>query len=339
MTPTFPNQKWEEKPAGDSGFDAEKFNAIKSWLDDQPRDRPYRVVIIRHGYLVAEWDYLLGSDDQQRLASASKSIFSCVLGIAVEEGVIGSADDKLIDYYPEAFDVPEGYGPKPGRYVFDKDKEITLRQLISNTSGYMKPGEIPGSVFHYQTFGMNVLTHAIAKSYGLYDISDPVGSPGFKVLVDRMLREPIGANWGYAQMNFDLHEKAKIQIFGYYNDTLSTALDMARLGWLWCNWGNWQGRQLVPEHWLRAATSTAPDILKNSSQDTWKYGHGFWTNDHGKLFPHLPRDSFSAQGAGSQQIWVCPSLDLVVVQSPGTYHKDEENDMGLLKVVVDAVNR
>jgi len=62
-----------------------------------------------------------------------------------------------VDYYPEMMDIAEDEGPKPGRYAFEKDWDITFRQLICNTSGYMKPGEEPGKVFHYQTFGMNIL--------------------------------------------------------------------------------------------------------------------------------------------------------------------------------------
>lgn len=334
---TFPNKSWDQLNPVKAGFDPGKLGAIKNWLDDQPVYKPYRIVLIRHGYLVAEWNRSIGREERQNLASASKSIFSCILGVAIEEGVIGSADDLLEDYYPEAFDVPDGYGPKPGRFVFEKDHAITLRQLITNTSGYMKPGEYPGKVFHYQTYGMNVLTHAISKAYGLYDFADPIGSPGFKELIDRMLKEPIHADWSYYQGNFDLHPDAKNNIFGYYDGVAASALDMGRLGWLWCNWGRWDKRQLIPESWLRHAVQTAPKIRQYAPKEQWKYGHGFWSNDYDQLFPSLPLDSFSAQGAGSQQIWVCPSLDLVVVQSPGVYEKDRENASGLLRYILDAI--
>jgi len=242
----------------------------------------------------------------------------------------------LVDYYPEAMDVPQGEGPKEGRYVFEKDRQITFRQLISNTSGYMKPGEEPGTVFHYQTYGMNVLTHAIAKTYGLYDTRDPEGSLGLKVLVDEKLGKPIGASWSYYLANFDLHPKARISIFGYYEGVNASALDMARLGWLWRNGGRWEREQVVPEDWLREATRTAPMIREHCPREQWKYGYGFWANDYGELWPSLPRDSFAASGAGRQHIWVCPSLDLVVVQSPGQWEDQAENDAGLLSMVVDA---
>ncbi len=132
----------------------------------------YRVVIVRSGSVVAEWAHGVAHDKQWGMASAAKSIYSSALAIAIEEGKIGSADDRVVDDYPVMMDVPDGTGPKPGRYAFEKDRAITFRQLISNTSGYMKPGEEPGAVVHYQTFGMNILCHAIATAYGFWDVAD-----------------------------------------------------------------------------------------------------------------------------------------------------------------------
>lgn len=333
----YPADQWETIAPESAGFDPAKLGQAGQWLEDNVGDRRYRAVIVRGGRLVAEWNHGVARDAQLELKSATKSIFSSILGIVIAEGKLPSADARLIDYYPEAFDVPEGTGPKPGRYVFDKDHAITFRQLISNTSGYMKPGEEPGQVFHYQTYGMNILTHALAKIYGDYDIDDPEGSPGLKPLVERYLREPIGATWGYYSANFDLGPQARINIFGYYDGVQATALDMARLGWLWRNWGRWGDRQVIPEAWLREATQIAPDIRAHCPEDQWQYGYAFWTNAEGVLWPSLPHDSYAASGAGSQHIWVCPSLDLVVTQSPGLWDDQAENDTGLLKLVVEAI--
>ena len=52
-------------------------------------------------------------------------------------------------------EVQEGQGPKPGRHAFSEDKNVTFRQLIANTFGYMKPKEKSGKVFLYQSYGMN----------------------------------------------------------------------------------------------------------------------------------------------------------------------------------------
>ena len=341
MTPNtsvFPGANWEVTTPGEAGMNAEKLAEAKRRLvrdAEGSGDGRYRVVIVRGGRLVAEWNFGLQSEDRLRMASATKSLFSCILGIAIEDGRIESADSRLVDYYPEAMDVPEGAGPKPGRYAFPKDRDITLRQLISNTSGYMKPGEEPGKVFHYQTFGMNALIHATAKAYGLYDATKPEES-GYRRLIDDWLRKPIGASWGYYVMNFEHGPEARTNIFGYYDGVASTALDMARLGLLWMNWGRWEQTQVIPEGWLREATKTAPNIVENCPREQWRYGYGFWTNDYGEDFADLPRDSYSAVGAGYQHIWVCPSLDVVVVQSPGPWESQEARDPVLLKTISEA---
>ncbi len=332
----YPSKTWDTIPSAEAGIDPETLEAARIWMRDAAGEQPYRVVIVRGGRLVAEWYHGVEPGAQLWMASATKSIFSSVLAIAVDEGRISSADARIVDYYPEAMDVPQGEGPKPGRHVFPQDRAITFRQLISNTSGYMKPGEEPGHVFHYQTFGMNILTHAIARVYGLYDPADPAASPGLRALIDQKLRLPMDASWGYYLNNFEHPPQARTHIWGYYEGVKASALDMARLGWLWLNWGRWADLQLVPERWLREATRTAPDVVANCPREQWKYGYAFWTNDHGQLWPSLPRDSYAAAGAGSQHVWVCPSLDLVVVQSPGLWETQEQLDDGLLRLVAQA---
>ncbi len=334
---TFPKTEWEIIEPADAGFDKERLLRAKAWLDEQGED--YRVVIVRGGRVVAEWNRGVAREVQQKMASASKSVLSCALAIAVEEGKIGSADERVVDYYPAMMDVPDGTGPKPGRYAFEKDRDITFRQLIGNNSGYMKPDEQPGQVFHYQTFGMNILGHAIASAYGLWDVGDPEGSPALQPLLDRWLREPMQATWDYYSFNFPLHEQARLNIFGYFDGVLATALDMARLGWLWRHEGRWGEEQLVPQAWMREATRTV-DVAEHVHDARWRnaYGLGFWTNDRGAIWPGLPRDAFAASGAGRQHIWVCPSLDLVVVQSPGIYENQSELGETLLGRVAAALD-
>ena len=63
-------------------------------------------------------------------------------------------------------------------------------------------------------------------------------------------------------------------------------------------------------------TAVAPDILANGPQEVWKYGHGFWTNAEGKLWPEFPTEGFTAWGAGGHYVIVFPSFDLVVVMNP-----------------------
>jgi len=335
----YPQQTWPSKDPQEMGLDAAKLQAAHVWLEENVADKRYSVAVVRGGYLLAEWHHGVDPDARQGMASAAKSFFSCMLGIAVAEGKIKSPDDRVVDYYPEMMDVPEGTGPKEGRYAFEKDREITFRQLISNTSGYMKPDEQPGKVFHYQTFGMNICCHAIATAYGCYDSKDPQRLPGLGRLIEEKIRNPIGGSWKYGFSNFKLPPQARINIFGNYTNLSASTWDMLRAGWLWANRGKWQDRQLVPAEWLSEAARVAPDIKANCDEADWKYGYGFWSNEYGKLWPSLPRDSFAAAGAGAKLIWVCPSLEMVVVENPGLYRgmSMATEEEGALRRIVQAV--
>jgi CubicO group peptidase (beta-lactamase class C family) len=334
----FPAAEWARAEPEEAGLDASTLEVAREWLASASGGKPHRIVVARGGRMVAEWQHATQTDARLNMASATKSLFSCTLGIAVAEGKVGSADDRVIEYFPEFLEIPEGRGPKPGRHAKPEDRGITFRQLISNTSGYMKPGETPGAQFHYQTFGMNVLCHAISASYGLYDSSDPDRLPGIGQLIETKIRDPIGGDWSYRYTDFDHPPGALTNIFGHSPRCDASARDMARMGLLWRHYGRWQDRQVVPEEWMREATRTAPDIRANCPPEQWCYGYAFWTNDHGLLWPALPRDSFAASGAGRKHVWVCPSLDLVVAQSPGIYEgQRDEINRELLGRIVGAV--
>jgi len=326
MEYVFPGKEWAHKPPEDVGFSADKLAVAESWHRDLAGGKGFQVAVARYGYLVTEWRQGFAADKRLPQASAAKSYYSSLLGIAAEEGVIPGPDAKVVDYYPEMMDVAEDEGPKAERYAFEKDRDITFRQLICNVSGYMKPGEQPGKVFHYQTYGMNILTHSLAKIYGLYDADDPDRLPGCGKLLEDKIRDPIGGTWGYTYSNFKLQPKARLNIFGNYLQVQTTIRDQLRIGHLWLNWGNWNGKQIIPEAYLKEATVTNPFVLENEPEENWKYGHGFWVNDHGKQWPGLPLDSFAASGAGAKHIWMCPRLGVVVAHNPGLWDQFADDD-------------
>jgi CubicO group peptidase (beta-lactamase class C family) len=324
-------------------MDPVRIDQVQRWFVDASGENKGRLVIVRAGRVVLEYYHRMSESEKPSIASAAKSIYSNVLGILVHEGGLKSPDESVVDYYPEMMEVKEGEGNKPGRYAYPVNRSITFRHLICNVSGYMKPGEEPGKVFNYQSWGMNVLTHALARIYGLYDVSDPEGLPGFQALIREKLADRIGANWDYTYSNPPYNDRlqrsARLDVFGYYTQVHSTALDLARVGWLWCNWGRWEDQQIVPEAWLRETSVVAPDILANCPRDEWKYGHGIWTNAEGELWPALPREAFGASGAGGHYWTVFPSKQLVVVQNPGKYHAGVRSVMSnpdMLKMVVEA---
>ncbi|MBT3359329.1 MAG: beta-lactamase family protein [Rhodospirillales bacterium] len=316
------------------GFCETGLAATAEWLATTAAGRPYRVLLLCDGWLVGEWHAGIDPEARFPLRSASKSAYSLLLGIAVRDGLVASLETPVIDVYPEMMAVGEHEGPKPGRYAHPANRGITFRQLAGNTSGYLKPEEPPGKVFHYQTFGMNVLSNAIATAYGLYDSSDQLRLPGAAQLVAEKIREPIGGCWEHAYFDFDYSDRpaAKRGIFGHGLHLVANADDAARLGLLWLNQGEWKGRSVVPWDYLAMASRTNAEILTHGHARDCKYGLGFWVNDHGELWPELPRDIFGAWGANAIYVWVSPARRLVMVLCPAPWDNvDDEAERRLLE--------
>lgn len=314
--PTFPGDDWAIASPADVGLHPEKIDLARQRLETLIPDRPYRMAIVRNGILVAEWLRDLDASQDIHIASARKSVLSNLLGIAVEEGKIASADDRAVDHFPEMMEVSPGRGPKEGRYAFEANREATLRHLICNVSGYLKPGEEPGKVFNYQTTGMCLLQHCIEIAYGLYDVDDPEGSPKIDDLYADKIARRIGANWTYSSGSQKMQEQARVEVFGWGTSIRTSLRDHARMGWLWCNFGRWGETQIVPESWMRASVAVNPFIRENGPETAWRYGHGFWTNQFGRLWPDLPTEGFTSWGAGGNYAICFPSRGLTVAMNP-----------------------
>jgi CubicO group peptidase (beta-lactamase class C family) len=310
----FPEGDWPEKAPGHAGFEARRLAAVGSWYASTA-STAYRVLVLRHGCLVATFDRDVGHDAKKEIASGQKTLYGCMLAIAVQEGKIASAGGRVVDTFPRMMEPTKGYGPREDRFVTPKDEGITFLQLITNTSGYLKPAEKPGERFNYQTFGMNLLAHAIEAAYGCYD---PTGnSSGFGILLQEKIGDPLGMRFGWTIGNFKLPETARVDVFGNACNVSARAVDWARVASMWMHMGRWQSRQVVPEAWLREGTRVSKLVMAAAAEEEWAYGYAFWANDYQKRWPGLPNDAFAACGANYNYVWVCPSLDMIVVQNPG----------------------
>jgi CubicO group peptidase (beta-lactamase class C family) len=95
--------------------------------------------------------------------------------------------------------------------------------------------------------------------------------------------------------------------------------------------GVWNGVRLLREAWTRLVSAPAPAWADSS------YGGMVWVNARG-TWP-LPRDAFAFRGAGGQETYVVPSLDLVVVRMghfPGA-RAGAQSLQRALRLIADAV--
>jgi hypothetical protein len=99
---------------------------------------------------------------------------------------------------------------------------------------------------------------------------------------------------------------------GYYTGWADASLqphDMAKLGFLFLNKGEWDGQQIVSREWVEDATSAHMQTFDDP------YGYGWWIESDVL--------GYRADGRGGQLIYVLPDWDMILVTTGGGFMMDE----------------
>jgi CubicO group peptidase (beta-lactamase class C family) len=284
-------------------------------------------IIIRHGYIVAEWG---DTEKVDMTFSVAKSYVATMAGLLLDRGKIKNVNDKVADYV------------KDGGFDSPHNAKITWHMLLNQTSEwegtlFEKPDvadrregrdrtlKEPGTFWEYNDVRVNRASLAIMRVWG-----EPLPT-----VLKREIMDPIGATstweWhGYRTSYVDLNGKRVQSVSGgghWGGGVWASTRDHARFGLLHLRRGKWNGKQLLSEKWIDMAT-TPTDIRP-------VYGYMWWlNNDKGTTHTGATPKSFFARGAGGNTIWICPELDIVVV----TRWLDTRVTNDFMKQVVAAVS-
>lgn len=267
------------------------------------------VLVLHNGQVVLE-RYALGFSEKRRWASFSlaKSITSTLVGAAVAQGHIKSVDDPVTRYLPElrgsAYDgvtlrqlltMTSGVDWKPNfadpksdasRYAHVSDRGEPHQSLIEIAQGL---GRIhaPGTVFNYNTLDTGLLGATVSAATGKR--------------LDRYLSDALWAPLGMEQdafVGFRSPEEGADALAG--TGMAASLRDYARFGRFMLGGGRIKGRAVLPEGWLKDATTAT---AASRTQDH-RYGYQWWLHEDGR---------YEAMGAYGQFIHIDPRHDLVIV--------------------------
>ncbi len=87
---------------------------------------------------------------------------------------------------------------------------------------------------------------------------------------------------------------------------------MAKIGYLWLNHGQWEGKQIVSRAWVEQ--SVKPHMKTDGPDD---YGYAWW------LMTGDGAGEYAAVGRGGQRIHVIPAANLILVMTGGGADWDE----------------
>jgi CubicO group peptidase (beta-lactamase class C family) len=243
------------------------------------------------------------------IKSASKSVISALVGIAIDRGHISGVTQPIAPFFGDLL-AGENNAAK---------RRITIENLLS-----MQSGLATTSNRNYGAWvqSANWVRHALSRP-----LEQPPGtgmeySTGNTHLLSAILTKTSGkSTWQFAQeslarpLGFSLAEWPRDPQGVYFggNDMLLTPRQMILFGEMYLNRGRANGRQIVPAHWVE--TSFVPRGRSNFSEQM--YGYGWW------MRPVAGVQSYYAWGFGGQFIFVIPELQLVVASTSAATVSDD----------------
>ena len=218
--------------------------------------------------------------------SMAKSFLATMIGIAIEEGKIGSIEDKVIDYLPDwtgsAYanitirDLLEMRSGIAWLEVYEFGSDTQLTEVHDNAlvaynyrwcdyaRDRSEKAEEPGSVFNYSTLDTSVLGCVLEAAIGMKGAD----------YMNEKIWQPAGME-ADAYYLLDGPDSIGREFYGAgYNATLR---DYGRFGLMMLNGGMANGKQLVPQDWVKVSTAAAPDLDVVDPVENLGYGYQWWT--------------------------------------------------------------
>lgn len=268
----------------------------------------HSLMVARRGHVVAEgWWAPYASDLRHTLYSLSKSFTSTGVGLAAAEGKL-KLDDKVVSHFPD--DLPATISPNlaamsirdllrmraghKGDSLFGPGFSVQEKNWVKSVLA--KPVEhAPGTHFAYNNGATFLLSAIVQKT---------TGQTLHAYLTPRLF-EPLGIEGS------DWEQNPQGINCGAWGLRVRTE-DIARLGQLYLQMGQWNGKRLLSDAWVTEAAllnppagAAAPAAWATSPTSDWAQGYGFqfWRSRNG---------AYRGDGAFGQYCIVMPKQEMVI---------------------------
>ena len=311
--------------------EAGSVSALLDSLGSRDELKPLKTVIVaRDGRLVAEHGYRGHTPSEStNIKSASKSIISALVGIAIGKGLLEGPDQKIAPILKA--DLPVSPDPRLN--------DITIGNLLSMQAGLDR---LSGANYGRWVSSRNWVRFALSQPFAgqpggemLYStasthllsaILTKVGGKSTLVLA----REWLGPVEGF---RIGAWERDPQGIYLGGNQMAMSARSLLAFGELYRNGGRTaDGKQVVPADWVVQSWQ----YRTNSRFSGDDYGYGWFTRQIGGEQVHF------AWGYGGQMLYIVPSLNLTVVMTseesgPSARNGYRDSLHGLLADIIGTV--
>jgi CubicO group peptidase (beta-lactamase class C family) len=256
-------------------------------------------------------------DRPANIKSASKSIISALVGIAIDRKLIASVRTPIVTYFPEL-----ARDPDTSKRTITVEDLLTMRSGLEGTSNRNYGAWVtsanwvrhalarpmfarPGEMMEYSTGNTHLLSAIVTKVSGksTWQFANETLAKPLGFTLSPWPRDPQGIYFGG-------------------NDMLMTPRQLVAFGELYLNKGRASGVQVVPERWVeRSCEGRAREFRPGRGafgpMSDRRYGYGWWVGDFGD------RGTCFAWGYGGQYVFVVPTLDLVIVMTSSSDVSEE----------------
>jgi len=313
----FPEADWQEATPESQGLDSAKLDQAMRQLDEITLDQgTSQSLVIRNGRLLWQGPDI---DNKHTVWSCSKSFLSSTLGLLVDDGKC-TLDSVAADFLP----------PLAEHYP-----TVTLRQFANFTSGYAGQVEEPSEEVAHLIFEPTeplyepgTMFHYSQSSDQLANLLTRIAGEPLRDLYRRRIAEPIGmdpAGWSWG----DWGEIDRLVVCGgsgsYEKGISITARQMARMGWLLANGGQWNGRRVLSREYVEEMTTPqVANTVPPYDGKAWylrlpgSYGVNIWLNgltpDGRRMWPDAPGGLCAIQGNMNNICFAVPEWNMVLVR-------------------------
>ncbi len=316
------NDGWVTVKPSSMNIDSHKIQEMISAVDEGALALTHSVLVARQGKLVVE-EYFYGFDREtlHDMRSASKTLASTLIGLAIQENQIEDVQAKALSFFPNY----RNYANWDLRKA-----QITVRDLLTMSSGldandYDSRSVASESAYQSQTAQPDWVKFALDApmindpgAQSLYGSANPLILGG---ILSQVIDEPVEQ---FAHRG--LFEALGITKYKFFLDPTGVLYmggglhmrprDMLKYGQLYLNGGIWQDRRILSEDWVRKSLSQY-GRLAPLEINGHQYGYLWW--HHKYNVGNRTIETVEARGFGGQYIFVVPSLDMVVVITSGNF--------------------
>jgi len=269
-------------------------------------------LIIKNGYIVAQWGDLLRVD---MTFSVTKSYLSTIYGLAQDQGLIGDVNEYVSNYVIDnTFDGKHNQSIK-WKHLLNQSSDWSGMLFGQHDWADRPPAKggiddwkfrelrKPGSEYEYNDVRVNVLAYSLLQVWR---------KPLPQVLKEHIM-DPINASTTW---RWNGYNNSWVTIDGLSIQSVSggghsggglfiNTLDQARFGYLFLRKGKWEEHQLISENWIYE--------VQQPSEANPDYGYLWWLNKGNRQMKGVPDNVFYASGFGGNYIVIDQKNDLLII--------------------------